>query len=60
LENAHRKALALSLQQLHSLKRLAQSWRGFLVALANVAHSKLALSQRFFQVDAQLQIQRLA
>jgi hypothetical protein len=45
---------------LHSLKRLAQSWRGFLVALANVAHSKLALSQHFFQVDAQLQIQRLA
>jgi hypothetical protein len=37
-----------------------RSWHGFLVAQANVAHSKLAHSQHFFQEDAQLQIQLLA
>jgi hypothetical protein len=54
------KVPALSQQQSHLLKRLVQSWHGFLVALANVAHSKLVLLRDFFQADAQLQIQRLA
>jgi hypothetical protein len=37
-----------------------RSWHGFLVAQANVAHSKLELSQHFFQEVVQLQIQPLA
>jgi hypothetical protein len=54
------KVPALSQQQSHLLKRLVQSWHGFLVALVNVVHSKLVLSLGFFQADARSQIQRLA
>jgi hypothetical protein len=54
------KVPALSQQQSHLLKRLVQSWHGFLVAQVSVVHSKLVLSLGFFQADARSQIQRLA
>jgi hypothetical protein len=37
-----------------------RSWHGFLVALANVVHSKLVHLLHSFLEVAQLQIQRLA
>jgi hypothetical protein len=54
------KVPALSQQQSHLLKRLVQSWHGFLVAQVSVVHSKLVLLRDFFQADARSQIQRLA
>jgi hypothetical protein len=59
LESEHLKVLASSQQLLHWLKKLAQRWRGFLVVLANVAHSKLVPLPHSFQEVAQLQIQLL-
>jgi hypothetical protein len=60
LESEHLKVLASSQQRSRYLKKPAQSWHGFLVALANVAHSKLVPLLHSFQEVAQLQIQLLA